>query len=285
MRRSILSSIIPLLSLASAGAVPRPPGLKVIWSDDFTGAAGALPDSSKWNLVTGIHTNNEVQDYTRSNQNVQLSGGDTVQFVPRRDAKGKWTSARIETKEYFTPAPGKTMTVEAAIRFGDHQLANKQGIWPAFWMLGEAIHKGTDWPMCGEIDIMETVNGLLTGYGTVHCGSNPKPGGPCNEPIGRPGTVTIPDNGWHTWSLTIDREGKASWQDEVIRWAFDGGVYHTLSGAQLGEQAVWSTLAHSPLFAILNVAVGGNWPGNPNAATLDAWGSMMEVDYVAVYST
>jgi len=193
--------------------------------------------------------------------------------------------------------------VEASIRLGDNAQGNKQGIWPAFWMLGESIHHGTPWPQCGELDIFEQVDGVPTGYGTAHCGGFP--GGACNEPNGRPGTVGIPDNSFHTWSVKIDRTA-GDWTREVISWSLDGSVYHTLSGSDLGDEGVWGTLAHSPMFIILNLAVGGDWwvsilfspallllaltdrfcrPGAPNDATLDGYGSMMEVGYVAVYST
>ncbi len=201
--------------------------------------------------------NNEVQDYTRSNQNIQISGGGTIQFVPRKVGLGQWTSGRIESKATFTPQAGKVTTVEAVIRFGDHPQHMKQGIWPAFWLLGDSIHHGTPWPQCGELDIMETINGSPTAYGTTHCGT--PQGGPCNEPIGRPATVPLQDNGWHTWSIKIDRTNSNNWRDEKIEWLLDGRVYSTLRGSDIGEEGVWGTLAHSPLFIILNVAVGGNW--------------------------
>lgn len=125
-------------------------------------------------------------------------------------------------------------------------------------MLGESIHHGTPWPQCGELDIFEQVNGQLTGYGTAHCGSFP--GGVCNESTGRAGTVGIPGGeGFHTWTIKIDRTKGDDWTQEVIEWSMDGRVYHTLRGAELGDQGVWATLAHSPLFVILNVAVGGDW--------------------------
>ncbi|KAK0708511.1 glycoside hydrolase family 16 protein [Lasiosphaeris hirsuta] len=268
-------------SLASAGAVQCPPGFKTLWSDTFAGNAGDLPNGNLWQIVTGLKVNNEAQDYTNSNQNLQISGGGTVQFVPRKSASGRWTSGRIESKATFTPQAGKVTVMEATIRFGDHPQGNKQGIWPAFWMLGDAIHHGTPWPQCGELDIMETINGSPTGYGTVHCGS--PNGGPCNEPVGRPTTVGLSDNGWHRWTIKIDRTNAGNWRAETIQWLLDGRVYYTLSGADIGEEGIWGTLAHSPLFLILNVAVGGNWPGQPNGATADSWGSMMEVEYVAVY--
>jgi len=232
-------------------------------------------------IATNINSNNEAQKYTTSNQNLQLSGGDTMQFVPRKSSSGQWTSGRIESRQAFTPARGRVTMMEARIRFGDNPQQNKQGIWPAFWMLGDSLRHGTGWPACGEIDIMERVNGLDTGYGTVHCGQFP--GGACNEPTGRGGAVHIPDNNWHTWTVRIDRTAASgNWRDELIQWLYDGQVYNTLRGADIGVEGVWGTLAHSPVYLLLNLAVGGDWPGQPNGATLDGYGSMMEVDYVAV---
>ncbi|KAK4120060.1 glycoside hydrolase family 16 protein [Parathielavia appendiculata] len=270
------AAVLPLLfSLASASPAPAYPGYQLLWSDGFEGSAGQTPDQGKWNIITNVRTNNEVQTYTTSNANLQLSGGGTVQLIPRKDpSTGEWTSARIESQSTFTPAPGKITMFSAAIRFGSHPAAAKQGLWPAFWLLGDAIHHGTPWPLCGELDIMETVNGLPTAYGTTHCGAGGE-GGPCNEPNGRGGTVGLADYEWHTWTLQVDRTNAGGdWRGEVVRWLVDGQVFHQMSGADIGDQGIWSTLAHSPMFVILNVAVGGN-----------CYGSMMEVEYVAVYSS
>jgi beta-glucanase (GH16 family) len=148
------------------------------------------------------------------------------------------------------------MQVEASIRLGTNAIGNKQGLWPAFWMLGDSMRHGTQWPQCGEIDIFEQVNGQMTGYGTIHCGTYP--GGPCGEPNGKGGHVGLSDDGWHTWTVRIDRTA-GDWKREVIYWLLDGAVYFSVTGAQVGDQAVWATLAHSPMYIILNVAVGGNW--------------------------
>lgn len=206
-----------------------------------------------------LRVNNEVQDYTTSNQNLQISGGGTVQLVPVKSGN-KWTSGRIESQQAFTPQPGKVTMVEGVIRFGDNPIDRKQGIWPAFWLLGESIRHGTPWPICGELDIMETINGAPTAYGTVHCG--PPQGGPCNEPVGRPSTVPLADNGWHRWAIKFDRTS-SDWRSESIQWLVDGNVYNTLRGADINDQGIWGTLAHSPMFIILNVAVGGNWYVHP----------------------
>ncbi|KAK1750942.1 beta-glucanase [Echria macrotheca] len=275
------SALLAFSAAALAGAVPQYPGFKTIWSDDFPGNAGDLPNTGLWQVTTGLHVNNEAQDYTTSNRNIQISGGGTVQLVPNKDGSGKWTSGRIESKTAFTPQQGKITMVDAVIRFGDGAQSTKQGIWPAFWLLGESIRHGTPWPQCGELDIMETINGAPTAYGTVHCGT--PSGGPCNEPVGRASTVGLGDNGWHRWSIKIDRTN-SDWRAESIQWLMDGNVYNTVRGSDINDQAVWSTLAHSPMFVILNVAVGGNWPGSPNGNTQGSWGSMMEVEYVGVYS-
>ncbi len=207
-------------------------------------------------------TNGDVQKYTTSNQNLQLTGGSTVQLIPVKSPSGQWTSSRIESKATFTPAAGKQTLFEAAIRFGANPQSQRQGLWPAFWLLGDAIHHGTEWPLCGELDIMETVNGLPTAYGTTHCGTGNGVGGPCNEPNGRGKGVALDGdaNAWRTWTLQVDRTNAGgAWQGEVIRWLVDGKVFQEVSGADIGDQGIWATLAHSPLFVILNVAVGGSW--------------------------
>ncbi|KAF3064667.1 Glucan endo-1,3-beta-glucosidase A1 [Daldinia childiae] len=277
-QQSILASLVP--GLVAAIAPPNIQGMDIVFSESFEGEAGASPNGDTWNIMDAINTNNEVQTYTTSNQNVQISGGGTVQFVPRKSPSGHWTSGRIETKGSWTPKAGKVFSIQSSLLLGNNP--NKQGIWPAFWALGDAMRHGTQWPAAGEIDIMEQVNGLLTGYGTVHCGS--ALGGPCNEPIGRAGTTPMSPDGFHTWGVTIDLTND-DWRAQTITWHLDGKNYNTLTGADINDAPVWSSLAHSPLYVLLNVAVGGDWPGLPNLATQDGYGSMMEVQWVAVYSS
>jgi beta-glucanase (GH16 family) len=128
-----------------------------------------MPNENNWNILDGnLGVNNELQTYKRSPRNAQLSGGTTMQLVPWREGSS-WTSGRVESKYTFTPQPGRRTMAEAQIRFGANNIDTKAGIWPAFWLLGDSIRHGTNWPACGELDIMETVNGQLTGYGTIHC--------------------------------------------------------------------------------------------------------------------
>jgi beta-glucanase (GH16 family) len=239
--------------------------MELIWSDDFEGPSGAPPNTNVWDVMDAIDTNNEVQTYTGSNNNLQISGGGTIQFVPRKSSTGHWTSGRIETKASWTPTPGKVMMVSANLLLGNNPVGNKQGLWPAFWLLGDALRHGTQWPEAGEIDIFEQVNGVNLGHATLHCGSNP--GGPCHETTGRSGTVAMPTDGFHVWSVTIDLTNP-DWTAQTISFQLDGNTYYTVSGADLNDGPVWSTLAHSPLYMILNVAVGGDWPGAPNDVSL-----------------
>ncbi|KAK8087680.1 endo-1-3(4)-beta-glucanase [Apiospora hydei] len=260
--------LIPLASAllsgpARAWAPPGYSGFNTVWYDDFDGASGSPPNGGDWNIITGnLGVNNELETCSR---NLQLSGGDTLQIVPWRDsgAANGWTSGRIESKY---------------LRFGGNDPNAKQGLWPAFWMLGQALRLGTGWPASGELDIMETVNGQLIGHGTIHC--DVYPGGVCNEPTGIGAAVGIPDQGWHVWRLEWDlRNG--DWNAQTLQWSLDGNVFQTVSGARIGNQAVWNSLAHAPMYFF----VEHGWPGYPNAGTQDGYGSMMEVAYVAHYQT
>ncbi|KAK1248845.1 hypothetical protein MKX08_007065 [Trichoderma sp. CBMAI-0020] len=266
-----------------ATLAPNVQGMNMVWQETFVGEQGGMVDLTQWNIITDLHNNQELETYTQSGSNMQLSGGQTLQLVPQQAANGEWTSSRIESVQSWAPAPGKVMQVQAALRGGDSAVDQKQGMWPAFWMLGESMRTGTPWPLCGELDIFEQINGQLTGYGTAHC--DHVGGGACNEPSGLGESIAIPqDDQFHTWSLKIDRTSN-NWQTETIQWFMDGTLFHTLTGAQMGDEGVWATLAHSPMYVILNLAVGGTWPGNPNEATLPGWGNMFEVQYVAVYAT
>lgn len=254
-----ITSFLSLSAVASAWNAPQYSGFNRVWQETFGGSAGKLPNENNWKIIEGdLGVNNELQVYTRNSRNIQVSGGDTLQLVPWRDssqAKG-WTSGRMESKYTFTPQDGKLTRAEAAVMFGDSPTGSKQGIWPAFWMMGDILRNGGSWPSCGEVDIMETVNGVLTGYGTVHC--NVYPGGICNEGTGIGGNIGIPDQGWHTWRVEIDRRS-SNFQDQSINWYMDGVRFHQVTGARIGNAEVWASLAQRPLFFLLNVAVGGTW--------------------------
>ncbi|KAH6689644.1 beta-glucanase [Plectosphaerella plurivora] len=282
---STLLAAVVLPSLAAAWAPPEYPGFRLVSSDAFEGFAGSPVDASKWEYVTEIQVNNELQKYTTDGRNVQLSGGGTLQLVPWKDANGQWTSGRVEAKSgfSFTPADGAVTISESMLRFGGNDQANKQGIWPAFWLLGESIRNGVNWPECGEIDILEAINGAPQGHGTIHC--DKFGGGACNTPTGISAATALPDQtAWQKWRVQFDRTNP-DWRQQSITWSLDEKTFHQVTGERIGDQKTWANLAQSGMYFILNVAVGGTLPGNPNDATLGGYGSMMEVAYVAVYSS
>lgn len=256
------ASLLPLFaSVAFAYDAPSYSGYDVIWQSTFPGAGGTSPDTSEWNIITGnLGVNGELETYTSSTSNLQNSGGATLQIVPWLESSG-WTSGRVESTYTFTPAAGVVTMGESQIRFGSNPIADKQGLWPAFWLLGSECRGANDWPACGELDVLETIDGQLTGYGTAHCQKDP--GGVCNEPDGLGGSIAIPDQSWHTWRITWDRT-PSSWESESVTWYMDGEQFHQITGSVIGNETVWSSLCHNSMYFILNMAVGGSWVSKPS---------------------
>jgi beta-glucanase (GH16 family) len=235
---------------------------RLVWSDEFTGAANTPPDSSKWSydLGAGGWGNNELQTYTQDIENAHLDGEGNLVIRVQRSELGRCTSARLKTQGKFTVTYGK---IEARIK-----LPYGQGIWPALWMLGADI-PSAHWPACGEIDIMEhigrepsMVHGTLHGPG--YSGGN-----------GISSFYSLPDNQkfsdtFHTFS--------AVWTPTSVEFQVDSVPYAKTSVADLHEKK-W--VFDKPFFLLLNVAVGGNWPKNPDAST--EFPQTMIVDYVRVY--
>lgn len=265
MTSSLKAGFVALSFVGTYGLVaaqsydpPTYSGYTLLWSEDFTGSAGTSPSTSTWNIISGyLGVNDELEEYTSATTNVQLSGGSTLQLVPWANSATEygWTSGRIESVDSWTPANGVITRVEAIIDFGTDPTSEKQGLWPAFWLLPESFRTGAlTWPTCGELDILETIDGVLTGYGTVHCGDE------CDDQYADEGlqtSIAIPDQSWHTWRLEWDRTSGV-WEDETIKWSMDGDVFHTITGSSFSE-ATWDNLAHSPYYVILNMAVGGDW--------------------------
>lgn len=125
-------------------------------------------------------------------------------------------------------------------------------------MLGDSIRHGVSWPNCGEIDIIETVNGELLGHGIVHCDTSP--GGICGEGTGISSSTPINSQSWHVWRLEIDLRPEGR-DDQTIAWSLDGAEFHRVLGDRINRADIWSALTRKPLFFILNVAIGGNWVG------------------------
>jgi beta-glucanase (GH16 family) len=252
---------------------------RAVWEDDFTGPAGSLPDASRWRFDLGHGYpggpagwgNRELQEYTADPANVSLTGTGGLRITPTLE-NGVWRSARIETRRSdFTPPPGGSLKIEARIQLP----AGGKGYWPAFWALGNTFRTHEQvWPRTGELDVMENVNGSESVHGTLHCGA--AVGGACDEPHGLSAARPLPDPaGTHTYTLIWNTAPA-----ELV-WQLDGHTYATATPADLGAALWQATLGHG-YFLILNLAIGGTWPGSPDAATRS--GASMLVDWVRVSS-
>ncbi|MBT0771375.1 carbohydrate-binding protein [Kineosporia sp. J2-2] len=289
---AVAAAVVAAVAVASPGnsapaSTVAADSFTTVWSDDFDGAAGSSPSSANWlfDLGTGYPGGasgwgtGEIETMTDSTDNVSLDGDGNLNITPVRDSSGNWTSARIETQRTDFAAPeGGVVRFESRIQLPDVSGAQAQGIWPAFWSLGEDFRGTyTNWPGIGEVDVMENVNGENTVYGTLHCGT--APGGVCNESTGLGGSKTgfspTLQGGFHTYAVELDRTGG----DEELRWYIDGEEFHSVSESQVGAD-VWAKATDHGFFLILNVAIGGGWPGSPTSAT--ASGVPMVVDYVKV---
>lgn len=253
--RPSTSQILPLLFGVSAAWTP-------LWTEPFSGPVGTLPDRGTWDITLAFNSNGDIQEYTSSTTNLQLSGHDTLQVLPRRDpATGRWTSGRIESRGAWAPAPGRRLRIQADLRLGPGAPEARTGLWPAFWVLGDVMRRGTPWPVCGEMDIFEHRNGDAVAHGVMHCGTVPEAqpgwhGGVCGEPLGRGAQVVLPDyRAWHTWTIVWDRT-PGDWRRESVTWLKDGVPFHVVHGETIGDEGVWASLAHSKVYIILNVAIG-----------------------------
>jgi hypothetical protein len=292
------------LAARSLDAVLHRPGFIPVFFDAFTGPPGSPPSPSNWLYDIGTQYvdgaphwgNNEAEHYTDALENAHVTPRQTLAIIPRRHpTTGIWTSARLETRRVFAaPPPGARLLVEARLRLGAAPPSRQQGIWPAFWALGAAFRANhTDWPGASEWDILESVNGGATMFATAHCGVAPD--GPCNEYNGLGnGGVGFGRGVFHTVGFVVDRsmcgEGEGvdatkTWRDEKLEWLLDGAKVFELAGATVGDEEAWKQLAHRGHFLLLNVAVGGNWPGLPNNQTLDGPDVGMEFDYVGVWAS
>ncbi|KAI1383947.1 glycoside hydrolase family 16 protein [Hypoxylon trugodes] len=260
---------------------PAESGYSLVWSDEFSGPAGSLPNQSKWNIIVKgpNQGNQEVQNYTASTSNSSVNGSGALHITPQHN-NGQWTSARLEGKEAFNCPDGHRMLLQAELRTGTFPFAQQSGIWPAFWALGNDIRNGKNvsWPQCGEWDIMENAHGASFSLGTLHYGR----GG--TDHLSKGGRTEFEVETFHTWAIKVNR-GPSNWQDETLEWWLDGKKFFQIKGSDIGDGELWGRVAHKSFFPILNVAVGSNFPGGgqPNDQTTTGLGSGLQVKYVAFY--
>lgn len=235
------------------------PGMTLMWEDQFEGTS---VNSSNWTFETGRGTNgwgnNELQYYRQ--ENTRVEDGYLIISAKKESFSGaEYTSSRLITqgKKQFTYG---RIDIRAALPRG-------QGIWPALWMLGGNF-SSVGWPACGEIDIMEMIGGSNrenTVHGTVHWDNN-------GSYASFTGHKTIASgmlgDEFHVYSIV--------WTAESITWYLDNVQYNVINIQPAGLSEF-----HQNFFLIFNVAVGGNWPGSPNATT--SFPQHMIVDYVRVF--
>ncbi len=264
----------PPALFAPVSEVPTDPisdaSKRLIWSDEFEGPAGTSPDVKNWSFDTGGDGwgNEELESYTSSPQNASLDGKGGLVITARAEnhtgsdgIKRPYTSARVQTLNTFQFQYG---LAEARI-----QVPAGKGLLPAFWLLGnEAYENAQAWPGCGEIDAMEVLGSepnVLNG--TLH---GPWPSAP--DGVGGTTVSSTPlSAGFHVYAV--------DWSPGRISFLLDGVVYKMITPANLPPGAAWPF--DHPFFLLLNLAVGGNWPGSPNAST--QFPAHMTVDWVRVW--
>lgn len=258
-------------SLCGPSASTTSPRWTLTWSDEFSSADGSAPDPAKWTYDVGGDGwgNFETQSYTARSQNAQIQNGNLViaaRREPFTEADGierDYTSARLKTQAVFEQAYGR---FEARIK-----IPKGQGMWSAFWMLGADV-KQNGWPNCGEIDIMENIG---SEPGINHASLHGPSGVAATSDL--TGTFVLPTgqklaDDFHVYAI--------EWEPDVVRFYVDSINYAAFTRTQWPAGGQW--VFDHPFFIILNVAVGGGWPGPPDAST--QFPQQMLIDYVRVYS-
>jgi len=245
--KSYLSELFLVLLTALPALAAH--GEKLAWSDEFNGTRNAPPDPSKWayDLGDGGWGNQELEVYTRSPENVFQDGRGHLIIRAVKTDSGGFTSARLKTQGKFSVTYGK---IAARMK-----IPRGQGLWPAFWMLGLDIGS-VGWPKCGEIDVMENIGKEPSVvHGTVHGPGYSGKGGISARyalPNGHPLFEKF-----HVYAV--------EWTPGKIEFFLDGKSYTTVTPGLLPKGAKW--VYDHPFFLLLNLAVGGAWPGNPDETT------------------
>ena len=267
---SAIFSIALLMSCETSETQTVATLTNLVWADEFD--TNGTPDTSKWNIVTGDGTdqgipgwgNNELQVYTADSKNVNVQDGVLV-ITADQEGSG-YTSARINTKGKYQQQYGR---FEARIK-----LPAGKGLWPAFWLLGDDNNGALQWPQVGEIDIMEYLGDEPTSiFGTIH-----GPGYSGGESISKQYELLNDrfDSGFHVFGI--------EWSPNRINYYVDGDLYQSLTPENVEEETngAGEWVFNRPFYIILNIAVGGNLPGSPDANTV--FPQRMIVDYVRVYN-
>ncbi len=269
--------------VTSQDFAPSIPSGTLVWSDEFanSGTSPVSPSNSTWTYDTGYQCcgNNELETYCAAgsstspcdpnNSNTYIDTSGILHIVGRNTSGTTYTSGRMKTQGLFSFMYGR---IEARM-----MLPESQGMWPAFWLLGNNI-KTLNWPACGELDVMEHIDGsnppggTLAGdwiAGSVHGGtaSNEANGTQQYQATGFSAAA------WHTYGMI--------WSKQQVQFYVDSptNIYATFTPANF--PGTWP-FDQGPQFVILNLAIGGDWPGSPNSTTV--FPGDMQVDYVRIYT-
>lgn len=235
------------------------PGKTLVWQDEFNGSS---LDLNAWTFETGAGGwgNNELQ-YYRPENTYFAQGNLIIEARKENFSSAAYTSSRLITKGKKEFKYGR-IDIRAALPKG-------QGIWPALWMLGGNIST-VNWPACGEIDIMELVgHEPHRVHGTIHYGANTSQHQYIGSSTALPGTATFND-AFHVFSIL--------WEQDKISWLVDDVPFYQVTSSNVSPAAY---PFNDEFFFIFNVAVGGTWPGDPDAST--NFPQRMIVDYVRVF--
>jgi len=298
----LVASNLTVNAIAAAGALtstvtsqpysPNIPSNTLVWSDEFTNSTGtqAEPDPAVWTYDTGTDCcgNNELETYcawgsntspcSTANPNAFIDTNGYLNIVGLNPSANVYTSARLKTQGLLSFMYGR---IEAKI-----QLPESQGMWPAFWMLGNNIAT-INWPACGETDVMEHIDGAtpplyqggpIPGYdwiaGSVHGGTS---GNEINGSQAYPSTSSgFSAADWHTYGMI--------WSKGQIQYYVDDytAPYVTFTPTNSNFNSSTWPFDQGPQFIILNLAIGGDWPGSPDSTTV--FPAPMLVDYVRIYT-
>ncbi|CAJ1583350.1 glycoside hydrolase family 16 protein [[Mycobacterium] wendilense] len=264
--RSMMTTVALVAALALCGCtLPGPlghadPGPKVLFFDDFDGPAGAPPAAHwRYDVGGGGWGNDELQVYTDSPANASLDGDGNLAIIARGEADQRITSARLTTRGTMDFTYGRA-EARIAVPAG-------AGLHPAFWLLGSNVDT-VGWPQSGEIDVIETLNDARNYHLGVHA---PKPGSERGQEVSTSAVAPHPLAG----------EFRTYWVERSpgrIVMGIDHLPLFTVTPAELASPADW--VFDAPFFLLLNLAVGGSWPGPPDASTPNP--SIMLVDWVKV---
>ena len=254
----ILSLVVSCSAPLASSKITPPAGYKLVWDDEFDGNT-INPKNWTYDIGAGGWGNGEAEFYTNRPENARVENGMLVIEALQEKYQGSYyTSARLKTQGLQEFKYGR---IEARIK-----VPSGNGMWPAFWMLGSSFN-GSNWPDCGEIDIMEYIGrqpDLI--MGTAH---GPGYAGALGLSMWNRQKFNIADD-YHTYAI--------DWEEGRIDWYFDGNLYYSVTPADIGDRE-W--VFDQPFFIILNLALGGQLPG---PIGLDVkFPKQMLVDYVRVF--